>query len=79
MKTKSAADLLREEADRLGGVLKSKPIERDLRWAYSVAAAWLDCRNDPASISRWKEIQPNNKNDTQRTKPTNRGSAKAGS
>lgn len=51
----SAADLLRAEADRIGGLRDSKPIA-DLRWAYSVAAAWLDCRNDPATIRKWQEI-----------------------
>lgn len=56
----SASDLLRAEADRLGGVRKNKPIEADLRWAYSVAAAWLDCRNDPATIRKWQEIPEQN-------------------
>jgi hypothetical protein len=48
----SASDLLRAEAERIGGIRESKPIQADLRWAYSVAAAWLDCRNDPATIRK---------------------------
>lgn len=56
----SASDLLRAEADRIGGVTESKPIHADLRWAYSVAAAWLDCRNDPATIRKWREIPGQN-------------------
>jgi len=56
----SAADLLRGEAERIGGVRDSKPIHADLRWAYSVAAAWLDCRNDPLTIHKWQEIPEQN-------------------
>ena len=43
----TAVDLLRAEAERLGGLRTSRPIHADLRWAYSVAAAWLDCREKP--------------------------------
>ena len=55
--TCSAIDLLRAEADRLGGVRKHRPMdtELDLRWAYSVAASWLECRSDPVTMHQWKE------------------------
>jgi len=56
----SAAELLRAEAERLGGLRTDKPIESDLRWAYSVAAAFLDCKSDPAMIHRWQEIPKHN-------------------
>ncbi len=56
----SASELLRAEAERLGGVRTRKPIESDLRWAYSVAAAFLDCKSDPAMIHRWQEIPRHN-------------------
>jgi hypothetical protein len=54
--TISAADLLRSESERLGGIATTKPPIADLRWAYSVAAAWLDTKSDPAIIKRWQEI-----------------------
>lgn len=53
--TCSASDLLRAEADRMGGILENKPIHRDIRWAYSIAAEWLDSRNDPATVRKWQE------------------------
>ena len=56
----SASELLRSEAERLGGIRTRKPIESDLRWAYSVAAAFLDCKSDPAMIHRWQEIPRQN-------------------
>lgn len=56
----AAADLLRAEAERLGGLRTERPIQDDLRWVYSVAAAWLDCRNDPSTIRRWQEIPNQN-------------------
>ena len=61
--TCSAADLLRAEAERLGGLRTERPIRDDLRWVYSVAAAWLDCRNDPSTIHRWQEIPKQNHTD----------------
>jgi hypothetical protein len=54
--TISASQLLRSEAKRIGGMATSKPPVADLRWAYSVAAAWLDTKCDPAMIKRWQEI-----------------------
>ena len=52
----SASDILRLEADRIGGVRDSKPIEIDLRWAYSISAALLDAVNDKDRIVKY---QPN--------------------
>ena len=58
--TYSASDLLRAEAKRLGGIRTTRPVEDDLRWVYSLAAAWLDCRNDPDTIHKWIELNPQN-------------------
>ena len=54
---KSAADMLRAEASRIGGIAKSKPIIGDLKWAYTVAAGWLDCWDDQAKIRKWAEVK----------------------
>ena len=56
----SAAELLRAEAETLGGLRFSRPIKDDLRWAYSVAAAFLECKSDPAMIHRRQEIPKQN-------------------
>lgn len=58
-----AAALLRDEAARISrlqpfGTPKAQMTVNRMAWAYILAAAWLDSRNDPACIHQWQEIKP---------------------
>ncbi len=69
----SAAQLLQDESKRLkalqpfGNIHGQRQVAR-IGWAFEVAAAWLDSRNDPAMLRRWAEVP--HELDSQNVEPT---------
>jgi hypothetical protein len=58
-----AAALLHDEAARLANLVatfspQARAVTARAAQAFHLAACWLDSRNDPANIRRWKEIKP---------------------
>lgn len=58
----SAVDLLNAESERIKELRREAPnliAKRNLfriEWAMSFAAAWLESRNAPEIIKKWKEL-----------------------